>query len=187
MQDGNITKNKLENQSNSNSELSDQNIQQEEELVKVNPISILDNIEIKQISNFKEIKKMEQLNNPHLNQYGVENLKDLVKLSAKVFNGIKQSITDDGKFTFGDLKNFLPLIPSILVSTPNFKESLEEALDYISEEEFGELKTSIIEEIDFEDPMDDEFLDLILEWLYVTSNLIKNRIEKKKKESSTNG
>ncbi len=185
MQDGNTIKDELEDQPDSDSELFYQDIQQEEELMRVNPISVLDKLEIKSILKNKEIK-MEQVNNPHLNQYGVENLKDLVKLVAKLFNGVKQSITDDGKITFGDLKNFLPLIPSIIVSTPNFKEALEEALDYITKEEFGEIKSAVIEEIDFEDPLDDEFLDYILEWLYVTSNLIKNRIEKKRKEKSTN-
>lgn len=172
------TKNNDQIQSNENDPEDSETIEYKEELMKVNPFMDLI-IENNKLKTNKEIKFMEKVNY-EMNQYGIENLKKVLVALSSLINDIVESIEDDGKFTASDFSHFVTTIPKIISAIPSISEAYKEGLDKITEEEYGEIKASVIDEIDFKDPIDDEFLSYLLDWLNVTANLIKNRIQKKK-------
>ncbi|MFA5014327.1 MAG: hypothetical protein WC549_02125 [Actinomycetota bacterium] len=179
MQDGTDTKtkNNVEDQFDTDPELADQTTEQTEEIMKVNPFADL--LPINNKIKTQE-KKMEKVLNEQPNLLGIDNLKKVVKAGASLVNDVVESYTDDGKFTGGDFKNFLTTIPDVIMAIPSIGEAGKEIADKITPEEFAELKSTIVAEIDFEDPLDDEFTADLVEWANLTGKLVKNRIEKKK-------
>lgn len=183
------TKNNVQDQFDTDPESDNPDIQPEEIMkVHVNTHEFFQQINPTKL--IKEINmgdKMEMVPQENLNALGVENLKKVVKAGAALVNDFVESFADDGKITGGDIKHFLTTIPDVLVAIPAIKDAKEEAFDTITNEEFEELSKVIEGEISFEDPLDAEFLNILIEWSYLTSQAVKNRMAKKKAQAAANG
>jgi hypothetical protein len=74
---------------------------------------------------------------------GIQETKDVLTLVLGLANGVAKSITDDGKFTIGDIQHFTG---ALFLLAPAFTgiENVPHELAELSEEEIAEVKNLIL-------------------------------------------
>jgi hypothetical protein len=175
MQDG-TTKETENDQPDTNTELVDSDIQQTEEIMRVNPTQFpfpdllpLTNKQ-NETTNFKEVEMTEP------NNYGVENIKSLyTKLAETTYSAI--NALGDG-FQVKDLTILIPLLPELFSIGSEINKAKLELGDVITKEEEESLIVSAIEAMPFENGYDKELVGLITKQVVGIQQIWHNRAMK---------
>jgi len=158
MQDGKERQETNNDKPDTNTELVDSDIQQTEEVMRVNPTEFPfpDLLPLENTLNNKT--KLKEVKVTEINKYGVENIKKLYgTLAETIYSGIKALA--DG-FQVKDVTVLIPILPELFSIG---SEIANELGDVITEEEEKEIVNSVIAEMPFENEYDKEFVGLIVE------------------------
>lgn len=84
-----------------------------------------------------------------MKSYPITSIVALLVLSSAITKSVKTSLDDDGKLTFGDAPNFLPVWPKVVAFAPLAAQLPNEIKDIDSEEakEISELVSKEIGEV----------------------------------------
>jgi len=178
MQDGRTDKEAdlgTEDQSDSNSELVDSDIQQEE-IMKVNPILHpfpdmlpLSNKLINK-TNLKEVKVTEP------NNFGVENIKELYGTLAKTTFSAIEALGDG--FQVKDLSILIPIVPELFSLGSKINEAKQELGDVITKEEEESIIAVAVDSMAFGNNWDKELVGLITKQIVGIQQIWHNRAMK---------
>jgi len=183
MQDGKERQEVNNDKPNTNIELVDSDIQQTEEVMRVNqtPFPFPDllplNNKQNETTNLKEVEMTE------INKYGVENIKKLYGTLAEIiYSGI--NALGNG-FQAGDLMVLVPILPELFSIGTEISNAKLELGDIITKEEEEDIINTVVAEMPFENDYDKELVGLIAKQTIIIQQGWHNRAMKAAEKANT--